>query len=235
MKKILYELSNDKKSLLVTNLWINEHKLKEYKLEKMNGKPDYWKLYKLETNIDLSKYPKGEEKILVSFKPYNENLDDNLFLPKNYIRIIETSKDTLFEKIRQDKIIKSYINNCSGDNSNSVLLPSDEDIYEEVYKLPSPGQMISPFIYGEEIYLFSDILKVPIELQALDFFLASNYKDLTLDVYSKYIPWQLFEKEEQRTVPIEWFNTHERSKKEDLEEVTKVLKLYKEYKVKKGD
>ena len=95
--------------------------------------------------------------------------------------------------------------------------------------------MISPFIYGEEIYLFSDILKVPIELQALDFFLASNYKDLTLDVYSKYIPWQLFEKEEQRTVPIEWFNTHERSKKEDLEEVTKVLKLYKEYKVKKGD
>ena len=71
MKKNLYELSNDKKSLLVTNLRINEYKLKEYRQEKMNGKPDYCKLYKLETSIDLKKFPKGEEKILVSFKPYN--------------------------------------------------------------------------------------------------------------------------------------------------------------------
>ena len=236
MKKNLYELSNDKKSLLVTNLRINEYKLKEYRQEKMNGKPDYCKLYKLDTSIDLKKFPKGEEKILVSFKPYNEKSDDNLFLPKNYIRIIESSKDTLFEKTRQDKIIKSYINSCNGDNRNVLLLPSDENIYEEVYKLPSTVQIVSPFIYGGEIYLFSDILKVPIELQALDFFLASNYKALTLDAYSKYIPWQLFEKEEQRTVPLEGLTASTREKqKENLEDITKVLKLYKEYKMKKGD
>ena len=76
------------------------------------------------------------------------------------------------KKIRQDKIIKAYLNDKLSKEIPTILLPTNPNT--EVYKLLVPGKTISPFIFDDEIYFFEDVLKVPIELQTLDLFYPNN-------------------------------------------------------------
>ena len=231
MDKCLYELSKDKKSLLITHFWINEGKIKEYKQKYLNEKSKYWKLYKLETNVDLANLK--ENKVISYFEHFDENNKEEEVLP--HIRIVENRVDTLFEKNKRDIIIKSYINGETLEEKKYVvlLLPP----YKEAYKIPIQGQDFNPFMYGE-LYFSDEVIKIPLEIGALDLFMEEKYDLLTKTRCKEYIPWQLFEEYKQQRIASEILNSNSstmKKRKENLESSTKLLKLYKEYKMKKGD
>ena len=231
MDKCLYELSKDKKSLLITHFWINEEKVREYKQKYLNEKSKYWKLYKLETNVDLANLK--ENKVISYFEHFDENNKEEEVLP--HIRIVENRVDTLFEKNKRDIIIKSYINGETLEETKYgvLLLPP----YKEAYKIPIKSQDFNPLMYGE-LYFSDEVIKVPLEIGALDLFMEEKYDFLTKTRCKEYIPWQLFEEYKQQRITSEILNSNSsimKKRKENLESSTKLLKLYKEYKVKKGD
>lgn len=231
MDKCLYELSKDKKSLLITHFWINEEKVREYKQKYLNEKSKYWKLYKLEANVDLSNLK--EDKVVSYFEYFDENNKDEEVLP--HIRIVENRVDTLYEKNKRDIIIKSYINGETLEETKYgvLLLPP----YKEAYKIPIQSQDFNPLMYGE-LYFSDEVIKVPLEIGALDLFMEEKYDFLTKTRCKEYIPWQLFEEYKQQRITSEILNSNSsimKKRKENLESSTKLLKLYKEYKVKKGD
>lgn len=227
MQKNLYELSQDLKELRITQLETSEEKLKQYREFYFSEKSEYRKIYQLETNILLSNLS-SLKNFIISYHPYNAQMEDDKLLKENYIRVVEKSVPTLSEHIRQEKIFEAYIKGNLQKDLATIGWKKDQKM--ESYRILSPGEEISTFLFGEKIYFFENLLKIPPSLQALDLFLEENYQGLANSDFGLYLPWDLFEVTGEKVISSEWFYKYGSEKqKNNVSHSEKILKLYKKH------